>query len=692
MLMRNILVTSALPYANGNLHLGHMLGYIQSDIWVRFQKMRGNHCYYVCGSDTHGTPIMLKAQKEGIKPERLVEEMAKSHVADFMDFEVEFDNYHSTHHPINQEIVEEVYLKLKEKNLIVEKEIEQAFDPKANMFLPDRFVQGTCPKCKAEDQYGDSCEVCSATYAPTDLIDPISVVSGETPVLKKSVHHFFKLSELEADLKSWTQNQNRLQPEVANKLKEWFETGLQDWDISRDAPYFGYKIPGTEDKYFYVWLDAPLGYLASFKDLCNDLGLNFDLFWKADSKYELYHFIGKDIIYFHALFWPAVLKSADYRTPTGVFANGFLTINGKKMSKSRGTFISARTYLDHLNPEYLRYYFASKLTSRIDDIDINLEDLCTKVNSDLVGKVVNIASRCAGFITKKYDGQLSSHCMDDALLNEFIEPAESIANFYEKREFAHAMRQIMGLADKANQFIDLHKPWQLAKEAGTETQVQAICSMGINLFKILVTYLKPVLPNLADHAETFLNVGTLNWNSVHETLLAHQINKFKPLMVRIEMEKVDKILEETKQQHAAATPQSIPNTQGPKTQSTEAKNIETQTSSALEIAPEISFEDFMKVDLRVANIIEANHVEKADKLLQLKLGLGQGVTKQVFAGIKSQYDPQTLVGRNTVMVANLAPRKTRFGLSEGMVLAAGDGNGPYILSPDEGATPGMRVK
>jgi methionyl-tRNA synthetase len=690
--MRNILVTSALPYANGHLHLGHMLGYIQSDIWVRFQKMRGHECYYVCGSDTHGTPIMLKAQREGIKPERLVEEMAKSHIADFMDFEVEFDNYHSTHHPINQEFVEDIYLRLKENNLIAEKEIEQAFDPKAEMFLPDRFVTGTCPKCGAEDQYGDSCEVCSATYAPTDLINPVSVISGEAPIRKKSLHYFFKLSELETDLKQWIQSNNRLQPEVVNKLKEWFDSGLHDWDISRDAPYFGYKVPGTEDKYFYVWLDAPIGYLASFKDLCNGLGLDFDSFWSPHSDYELYHFIGKDIIYFHALFWPAVLKSANYRTPTSVFANGFLTINGKKMSKSRGTFISARTYLNHLNPEYLRYYFASKLTSHIDDIDVNLEDLCLKVNSDLVGKVVNIASRCAGFIHKKFEGQLSSHCMDDTLLNEFISAEEEIADLYEKREFAHAMRHIMQLADKANQFIDHHKPWQLAKQAGTEEQVQEICSLGINLFKILVTYLKPVLPVLADKSEVFLNMHQLNWKSVHETLLSHTINKFKPLMVRIEPEKVEAILEDTKKEHAKEAKRATTKKGTPSKSKKDNAKADTKQTSCTDIAPEISFDDFMKVDLRVVKIVDASHVENADKLLCLKLDLGNGVTKQVFAGIKSQYDPQALIGRSTVMVANLAPRKMRFGISEGMVVAAGDGDGPYILSPDEGAVAGMRVK
>ncbi|QIV95622.1 methionyl-tRNA synthetase [Allofrancisella inopinata] len=675
--MRKILVTNALPYANGDLHLGHMLGYIQSDIWVRFQKLQGNKCVFVCGSDTHGTPIMLKAKSLGISPEELVKSFSERHLKDFTDFEVEFDNYHSTHNKLNKEIVEEIYNKLKTKGLISTKEIAQAYDMQAKMFLPDRFVKGTCPKCKAEDQYGDSCEVCGATYDPTDLINPKSVVSGKAPIQKKSEHFFFDLPALEKDIETWINTNQQLQPEVANKLKEWFEQGLQSWDISRDAPYFGFAIPDTnEQKYFYVWLDAPMGYIASFKDYCNKTGIVFDQFWGNGSQNELYHFIGKDIIYFHALFWPAILASTGYKTPTSVFANGFLTVNGKKMSKSRGTFIQARTYLDNLEPSYLRYYFASRLTSKIDDIDLNLEEFVTKSNSDIVGKVVNIASRCAGFIYKNFDATLSTEVYDTNLEKEFTNDHDSITQAFEKREFATAVRLIMALADKANQFIDLHKPWQLAKEEGQEEKVHQVCSQGINMFKVLVSYLKPIVPSLTGKAETFLNIQVNNWSDAPKFLKNHKINKFKPLATRIEKEKVDRILEDTKmilENEQSQQPHDKP---------------QDQTD---DIAPECTFDDFMKVDLRVAKIIEASHVEGADKLLKLILDLG-GVTKQVFAGIKSAYNPEGLVGKHTVMVANLAPRKMKFGVSEGMVLAAGDGKGLYILEPHEGAKPGMRVK
>lgn len=677
--MRKILVTNALPYANGDLHLGHMLGYIQSDIWVRFQKLQGNQCIFVCGSDTHGTPIMLKAKNQGITPERLVEHYSKNHQKDFADFEVAFDNYHSTHNALNKEIVEDIYNKLNAQKLISKKEIAQAYDPEAKMFLPDRFVKGICPKCKAEDQYGDSCEVCGATYDPTELINPKSVVSGKAPIQKNSEHFFFDLPALEKDIKNWIESNKNLQPEVANKLAEWFEQGLQSWDISRDAPYFGYPIPGTnEQKFFYVWLDAPMGYIASFKDYCNKNDVDFNEFWGDSSNdSELYHFIGKDIIYFHALFWPAILSSTGYKTPTSVFANGFLTVNGKKMSKSRGTFIQARTYLDSLEPSYLRYYFASRLTARIDDIDLNLEEFITKSNSDIVGKVVNIASRCAGFVYKKFDATLSNEVFDKELEKEFAESHHAITEAFEKREFANAVRMIMALADKANQFIDHHKPWQLAKEEGQEQKVHQVCSQGINMFKVLVSYLKPIVPSIVTKAETFLNIEISNWNDAPTFLKNHKINKFKPLATRIEKEKVDKIIEDTKKMLEKEQPQK----------QSEPKKEE----SKLDIAEECSFDDFMKVDLRVAKITEASLIEGADKLLKLILDLG-GVTKQVFAGIKSAYNPEDLVGKHTVMVANLAPRKMKFGLSEGMVLAAGDGKGIYILEPHEGAQPGMRVK
>ncbi|MFT6834818.1 MAG: methionyl-tRNA synthetase [Francisellaceae bacterium] len=544
--MRKILVTNALPYANGHLHLGHMLGYIQSDIWVRHQKMQGNTCYFVCGSDCHGTPIMLQAKKMGIKPERLAEEMTASHLSDFIDFEVEFDNYQSTHNQINQQIVEETYLKLQENGLIETKTIEQSYDQVANIFLPDRYVKGTCPKCRALDQYGDNCEVCGSTYSPEDLINPLSVVSNTAPIKKESEHYFFKLSLLSKNISNWLKNNKKLQPEVVNKLKEWLNGNLKDWDISRDSPYFGYKIPGTADKYFYVWMDAPLGYLASFKDLCDSIGVDFDSYWRENDKTEVYHFIGKDIIYFHALFWPAILEAADYRKPTGIFANGFLTINGAKMSKSRGTFILAKTYLKHLDPEYIRYYFASKLTPGIDDIDLSLEDFTLKVNSDIVGKVINIASRCAGFISKKFDGMLSSSFFDEDLLNSFIQEKSNIIRDYENREFSSAMKRIMALADKANQFIDYHKPWQIAKNEGNTLQVQEICSLGLNLFKILITYLKPVLPKIASKSEDFLNIDDLNWENIQEPLYNHKIEKFKPLLTRVEVEKIEAIFNESK--------------------------------------------------------------------------------------------------------------------------------------------------
>ncbi|APC92060.1 MULTISPECIES: methionine--tRNA ligase [Francisella] len=673
--MRKILVTNALPYANGDLHLGHMLGYIQSDIWVRFQKLQGNQCIFVCGSDTHGTPIMLKAKNLGITPEELVAKYSNNHQHDFADFEINFDNYHSTHNVLNKEIVEDIYNKLNEQNLISKKAIAQAYDPEAKMFLPDRFVKGTCPKCKAEDQYGDSCEVCGATYDPTELINPRSIISGQTPIQKNSEHYFFDLPALEKDIKNWIDSNTLLQPELVNKLTEWFEQGLQSWDISRDAPYFGFAIPNTnEQKFFYVWLDAPMGYIASFRDYCNKNNINFDQFWGNNtSNSELYHFIGKDIIYFHALFWPAILTSIGYKTPTSVFANGFLTVNGKKMSKSRGTFIQARTYLDNLEPSYLRYYFASRLTSRIVDIDLNLEEFITKSNSDIVGKVVNIASRCAGFIYKKFDAVLAVEVFDKELAKEFSNNHQAITQAFEKREFATAVKLIMSLADKANQFIDHHKPWQLSKEQGQEQKLHQVCSQGINMFKILVAYLKPIIPSIVAEAEKFLNVELANWNDAPKFLINHRINKFKPLATRIEKEKVNKILEDTKKM-------------------LEKEQIQQQKQTPkLDITAECSFDDFMKIDLRVAKIVEASDVEGADKLLKLILDLG-GVTKQVFAGIKSAYKPEDLIGKHTVMVANLAPRKMKFGISEGMILAAGDGKGIYILEPHHGAQSGMRVK
>jgi methionyl-tRNA synthetase len=671
---RKILVTSALPYANGSIHLGHLVEYIQTDIWARFQRLQGHSCYYVCADDAHGTPIMLRARQDGIEPEALIAAMQQEHEADFAGFLIGFDNYHSTHSEENRQLASEIYLKLRAENHIATRTISQSYDPEAEMFLPDRFIKGTCPKCGAEDQYGDNCEVCGATYAPTDLINPVSAITGAAPVEKDSEQYFFKLSDFTDMLQHWMR-EGHVQSEIANKLDEWFEDGLQDWDISRNAPYWGFEIPDAPGKYFYVWMDAPIGYMASFRNLCDREGIAFDDYWHKDADTELYHFIGKDIARFHTLFWPAVLHGAGLRKPTAVYCHGFLTVNGQKMSKSRGTFIKARTYLDNLQPEYLRYYYAAKLSSGVDDIDLNLDDFMQRVNSALVGKVVNIASRCAGFINKRFDNQLSASLPDDALYNELVAAGKTIATDFEKREYSKAVREIMALADKANVYIDNNKPWVLIKEAGRETEVQAICTQGINLFRVLMTYLKPILPHTAAKSEEFLN-SELQWHSLNQPLLAHQINKFTPLMTRIEKEQIEAMIE----------------------QSTEHLEQDEQTAQKTgpladdPVAPQIQFEDFAKVDLRVARIIKAEQVEGADKLLQLTLDIG-GETRMVFAGIKSAYEPEMLEGRLTVMVANLAPRKMRFGTSEGMVLAAGPGGKDlFILSPDDGASPGMRIK
>ncbi len=542
---RRILVTSALPYANGEIHLGHLLEYIQTDIWVRFQKMQGNECHYVCADDAHGTPIMLKADEMGIDPEELISGVSERHQADFKDFNIGFSQFHSTHSDENRYFSELIYSRLKESGFIKTRVISQAFDPEKEMFLPDRFIKGECPKCRADDQYGDNCEVCGATYSTTELKNARSVVSGAKPIEKDSEHYFFDLPQFEKELKNWT-NAGHLQEEVRNKLAEWFDQGLQQWDISRDKPYFGFKIPGTEDKYFYVWLDAPIGYMASFKKLCDNSDLEFDDFFAKGSDTELYHFIGKDIVYFHALFWPATLMGSNFRTPNAIFAHGFLSVNGQKMSKSRGTFIQARTYLETLNPECLRYYYAYKLSSKIDDIDLNLEDFKQRVNSDLVGKVVNIASRSASFVVKKFDKELSSHCIEQGLYDEFVAANTEIAGHYEDRNYGQAMRSIMKLADKANQYIDEKKPWQLAKEEGKSQEVHEITSLAINLFRVLMTYLKPVLPEMAEKSEEFLNIDSLNWNDINSPLLGHQINKFKPLMTRVEDEQIEAMIESSK--------------------------------------------------------------------------------------------------------------------------------------------------
>ncbi|AKE52321.1 methionine--tRNA ligase [Kangiella geojedonensis] len=681
---RKILVTSALPYANGDIHIGHLLEYVQTDIWVRFQKSRGHQCIYVCADDTHGTPVMLRAQKEGKTPEEFIQESHAAHEKDFADALVGFDNYYTTHSEESKELTQDIYLKLKEKGHISSKTINQLYDPEKNMFLPDRFVQGTCPKCDAEDQYGDNCDNCGATYTPAELKNPKSAVSGATPITKESEHFFFDLKEFEGFLREWLSTGTRegvphVQAEVQNKMNEWLDD-LRKWDISRDAPYFGWEIPGEEGKYFYVWLDAPIGYMASFKNLCSKRDdLNFEDFWGKDSDAEVYHFIGKDIIYFHTLFWPSVLNGAGYRTPSAVWAHGFVTVNGNKMSKSKGTFIKARTYLEHFRPEFLRYYYAAKLSSRIDDFDLNLEDFVQRVNSDLVGKLVNIASRCAGFITKQFDGTLSNDIIEPELLSEFTGASEELAQHYENREFGRAIKHIMSLADKANAYIANEEPWKLAKNDDTKERAHQVCSLGINMFKVLATYLAPVLPELADKVQDFLKVDSLDWASAQNVLTGHEINKFKPMMQRIDMKQVEAMIEDSKEDLQEEA------------QLDENQADEPQLDDP--IKDEIEFGDFDKIDLRIAKIAKAEHVEGADKLLKLQLDLGKGVTKQVFAGIKSAYNPEDLEGKLTVMVANLAPRKMRFGMSEGMVLAAGPGGKDlWIMNPDEGAQPGMRVK
>jgi methionyl-tRNA synthetase len=682
---RTLLVTSALPYANGPIHLGHLVEYIQTDIWVRFQKMRGHACYYVCADDTHGTPIMLRAEAEGIMPEQLVERMHGEHLEDFKDFYIDFDNYYSTNSPENRRFAEAIYHTLKDRDLIAIRSVEQFYDPVKNLFLPDRFIKGECPKCHAKDQYGDACEVCGSAYQPTDLINPYSALSGAVPVKRSSDHYFFKLSACEDFLQAWTRA-GHLQTEAANKMDEWLSAGLHDWDISRDAPYFGFEIPGAAGKYFYVWLDAPIGYMASFKHLCDRKGLDFDAFWADEGSTELYHFIGKDIVYFHALFWPALLHFSGYRTPTKIFAHGFLTVNGEKMSKSRGTFITARSYLKHIkDPEYLRYYYAAKLNGTLEDVDLNLEDFIARVNADLIGKYINIAARTAGFINTRFAGRLSytearvAQGERDPIL-EAIQRAEAeIAGFYEDREYGRAVRKIMELADAINAWIDQWKPWDLVKDPAKNPLLQSVCSITLELFRLLTLYLKPVLPHLAGAAERFLNIPPLEWRHVQARLgEGHRINDYQHLMIRLDPDQMGALVAANKPSFKARSETRADRTQ--------------DRPSITPIADTITLDDFTKIDLRIARIVQADPVEGADKLLKLTLDIGSE-QRIVFAGIKSAYAPEQLIGRLTVMVANLAPRKMRFGLSEGMVLAAGAGGMElFILSPDEGAQPGMRVK
>ncbi len=667
-MQRKILVTSALPYVSGSIHLGTLLEEIQTDIWVRFQKLRGNDCIYVCGDDAHGTATMLLAEKEGIDPEQLIESFRLEHIEDFRAFHVNHDNYYSTHSEENKELSELIFEKLQSNGLIFTKDVEQLYDTDRELFLADRFVTGQCPKCQSKEQYGDNCDNCGATYDATELVSPVSTLSNSIPVLRKSKHYFFDLPKFTKMLETWTAS-GPLQQQVSNKLKEWLNVGLKPWDISRDAPYFGFVIPGTEAKYFYVWMDAPIGYMASLKNLATKYTeINFDDYWSVDSTTEVHHFIGKDIINFHALFWPAVLEGAGFRKPTKIHTHGFVTVGGTKMSKSKGTFISASAYIKHLDPQYLRYYYATKLSPTVDDIDINFDDFVARVNSDLIGKVVNIASRCAGFITKNFDGVLSESLHDNKLQSNFIKKKDRIAELYENGDVGKAVREIMALADLANQYIATHEPWVLIREQKNRGKVQQICTQGINLFRLLMIYLKPILPKLTEEAEEFLNISSLQWNEIDRPLINHKIDKYKPLLTRMEMNSVNELLSETKAEdnREIAVENNGPN--------------------------EITIEDFEKLELKIAKIEKAEVVDGADKLLRLTLDIGEH-KRQVLAGIKGAYNPDELVGRLCVVLANLAPRKMRFGTSEGMVLAAGPGDKDiFLLSPDSGAKPGMIVR
>jgi len=682
---RKILVTSALPYANGSIHLGHMVEHIQTDIWVRFQKLRGHECYYCCADDTHGTPVMLAAQKQGIAPEDMIAKVREEHLADFTGFGIGYDNYYSTHSPENKQFSQDIYRALKANGKIESRVIEQLFDPEKQMFLPDRFVKGECPKCHAQDQYGDNCEVCGTTYSPTELINPYSAVSGAKPELRESEHFFFKLGECADFLKAWTSGNNphdgkpHLQPEALNKMKEWLgegeETTLSDWDISRDAPYFGFEIPDAPGKYFYVWLDAPVGYMASFKNLCDRIGIDFDEYFKADSQTEMYHFIGKDILYFHALFWPAMLHFSGHRAPTGVYAHGFLTVDGQKMSKSRGTFITAKSYLEQgLNPEWMRYYIAAKLNSKIEDIDLNLQDFISRVNSDLVGKYVNIAARASGFIAKRFEGRLKD-VADSELLAKLTAQSEAIAECYESREYAKALRDIMALADIVNEYVDANKPWELAKQEGQDERLHEVCSELINAFTMLTAYLAPVLPKVAENAAKFLNLEAITWANTRETLGEHAINKYEHLMQRVEQKQVDDLIEANKQSIAAAAAPAA------------------EESKYEKVAEQASFDDFMKIDMRVAKVLNCEAVEGSTKLLKFDLDFGFE-KRIIFSGIAASYpNPAELNGRMVIAVANFAPRKmAKFGVSEGMILSAATAEGKLkLLDVDAGAQPGDKV-
>ncbi len=668
---RRLLVTTALPYTNGPIHVGHLLEHIQSDIWVRYQRLRGHSCIHVCADDTHGTATMLRAEQEGIDPEAMIESMRREHVRDFQGFHIHYDNYYSTHSEENRELCELIYQRLNDAGLIFTRDVQQLYDPERETFLADRFVKGICPRCGAEEQYGDNCDACGATYDATELRNPRSLLSGSVPTVKTSPHYFFDLPQYAGLLRDWTRS-GAVQPEVANKLAEWLDAGLRPWDISRDAPYFGFLVPGTTDKYFYVWMDAPVGYMASFKNLADSRGdIRFDEYWGrgAEAETEVHHFIGKDIVNFHALFWPAVLDGAGFRKPTRIHTHGFITVNGAKMSKSKGTFINARTCLEHMDPECLRYYYATKLNGTIDDFDINFDDFAQRVNSDLVGKVVNIASRCAGFINGRFAGQLAAELHDEALWTGFVEAKTQIAEHYEQSATSRGVRLITELADLANQYIARHEPWKLAGDEDRQDEVQAICSQGINLFRVLTIYLQPILPAMTESARQFLRVAPFTWADIDQPLLGHRVGRFQPLFKRMEKKSLDRLVKATK-----GAPALEPVAAGPGRKT-------------------ISMDEFAKVDLKVASVVAAETVDGADKLLRLTVDLG-GERREVFAGIKAAYrHPEDLVGRLVVVVANLAPRKMRFGTSEGMVLAAGPGGGDiFLISPDKGAVPGMGVR
>lgn len=688
---RRILVTSALPYANGPIHIGHLVEYLQTDIWVRLQKLRGHECRYFCADDTHGTAIMISAKRAGVSEEEFIAGVSAEHQLDFADFGIEFDNYGSTHSPENRELCEEIWKSIREAGMVKEKEIEQLFDSTAGTFLADRFVRGTCPKCGTADQPGDNCSSCGTTYSPAELIDPKSTLSDATPELRKATHLFIELEQLHDFLEQWTQSGEHLQPEIANYLKGHFlGDELKDWDISRPAPYFGFEIPDSPGNYWYVWFDAPIGYMASTKQWCDRTGENLDDWWKG-TECEIHHFIGKDITYFHTLFWPGMLKTAGFSLPTKVHIHGFLTVDGEKMSKSKGTFIRARTYLEHLDPAYLRYFYASKLSSKVDDIDLSIDEFIAKVNTDLVGKVVNLASRSAKFVAKT--GLSEEYPDDGGLFAEAAAAGAEIAEAYEACDYSKAMRLIMALADKANPYVEEAKPWELRKDESQAQRLQDVCTIALNLFRQLAIYLAPVLPKLAQQTGELLGEPITSWEQSQTPLAGTPVNKFKHMLQRVEPKKVEAMIEDSKEENNALAAEATADNENSSNQRHSGQwNDSGEPLAAEPLADECSFDDFMKVDLRVARVVECEEVAEARKLLRFKLSLGGGEYRQVFAGLKAAYDPATMIGRQVICVANLAPRKMKFGMSEGMIVASGPGGEEvFVLSPDEGAKVGQRV-